>query len=327
MTRFGASARGGALGIIVLVLAACGGGATPTPAAVATPGPTATSAPASTAAPSPSPAAVATARLGGPATLDAPAEIAGGTRFQVAWTGPNGQGDYVTIIAQGAERWTNESFFYTTAGSPGPLVSPTTAGDFEIWYVVGADSSIAARRPIKVKPFEGALAGPATVTAGTSFTVSWNGPDGPGDYVTIVAKGAERWTNEAYFYTANGSPGTLVAPIKDGAYELWYVTGGDGKTMARTTITVQPFAITLKAPDSVTKDATFEVTWTGPNGPSDYITIAPAGSSDGTYLSYAYTASGSPATLTAPPDPGAYEIRYASDRVPGTFARIPIVVK
>jgi Ca-activated chloride channel family protein len=85
--------------------------------------------------------------------------------------------------------------------------------------------------------------------------------------------------------------------------------------------------VTLEAPVAVDRNATFEVAWTGPNGPSDYITIAPAGSPDGTYLSYQYTSSGSPVTLTAPAEPGAYEIRYASDRVRGTFARMAITVR
>ncbi len=83
----------------------------------------------------------------------------------------------------------------------------------------------------------------------------------------------------------------------------------------------------LDAPDEVEAGADFEVEWTGPDGPQDYITIVPAGSPDGTYLDYAYTAEGSPITLTAPNEPGNYEIWYASDREDGTFARFDIVVR
>jgi Ca-activated chloride channel family protein len=53
----------------------------------------------------------------------------------------------------------------------------------------------------------------------------------------------------------------------------------------------------------------------------------PAGAAAGTYASYAYTAQGSPAKITAPETPGPYEIRYQSDRVPGVFKSIPIVVQ
>ena len=91
----------------------------------------------------------------------------------------------------------------------------------------------------------------ASVVAGTPFKVGWKGPDGPQDYVTIVPKGAKRWTNESYFYTSNGNPGVLVAPIKAGAYQLWYVTGRADKVKQRQAITVTPFTITLDGPDTV----------------------------------------------------------------------------
>lgn len=262
----------------------------------------------------------------GPATLDAPDSIAAGTPFQVPWTGSNNPGDYVTIVASGTTRWTGEPYFYTTVGSPGQLVAPTTPGEYELWYVNGADSAIIARRPITVTDFVGTLSGPDSVAAGTAFSVEWTGPAAPNDYVTIVAAGTERWTNESYFYTRVGSPGPLIAPIVDGDYELWYVAAADETTMARRPIAVSPLAVTLDAPASVDAGTRFKVRWTGPDGPNDYITIVPADSPPGTYASYAYTASGSPARLTAPDTAGAYEIRYQSDRVEGTFESIPIEV-
>lgn len=317
--------RRATLGLSVALLAvACSGGApqTPTnPPPTATPvPPTPTAAPVATATPA------ATVNNTAP-SLDAPAELSAGSPLQVAWTGPNAQGDYVTIVAAGATKWTNEPYFYTTAGSPGNLVAPTKAGAYELWYVNGADEAVVVRRPITVTPFVGSLSGPASVEAGTTFSVEWTGPNASGDYVTIVATGATKWTNEPYFYTASGTPGNLIAPTKAGTYELWYVAGADDKIMTTAPITVSALSVTLSAPASVNRGAQFEVTWTGPNGPTDYITIAPATSPSGTYLSYAYTSAGSPATLTAPDDAGAYEIRYESDRVEGTFGRIAIEVK
>jgi len=299
--------------------------ATATPAAPPTPNPTPTS-PLQTATPEPSVGASGAPIPTGPATLSAPDTIAAGTPFDVAWTGPNAPKDYVTIVTIGTTSWTSEPYFYTTAGSPYKLVAPTTPGAYELWYVSGTDESIATRRPITVTDFVGTLSGPPSVAAGTAFSVAWTGPDAPGDYVTLVAAGAERWTDETYFYTNGGNPGSLIAPIVDGGYELWYVAGADARTMARQPMTVSPLSITLKAPASVNKGAQFQVVWTGPNGPTDYITIVPANSPVGTYASYVYTNTGSPVTLTAPDTAGAYEIRYQSDRVTGTFASIPIKV-
>jgi Ca-activated chloride channel family protein len=263
----------------------------------------------------------------GPATLDAASEVGAGAQFQVTWTGPAAKEDYVALMAAGAAKWTTEPYFAVTAGSPAPLVAPTAPGFYELWYVQGSDGSILARRGLTITPFQGSLDAAPSVSAGTTFPVSWTGPNGPNDYITIVKPDVARWTTESYAYTHAGNPVSLVSPIEPGAYELRYVTGADDLAMARRPITVAPMSITLKAPASVTHSATFQVSWTGPDGPSDYVTIVPVGSPVGTYASFAYTANGSPVTLDAPAEAGKYEIWYASDRVAGVFARIPIEVK
>ncbi len=317
MTRWNRAAVAAAGWVVALVVAGCSGTAAP---AAATPTPTADPTPTPTATASPPP-------VTGGATLDGPAEVPAGAKFSVSWTGPNAPRDYVTIVAAGAERWTNEPYFYTTVGPTGSLTAPTTDGAYELLYALGDDNSILARRPITVRPFVGTLAAPDSVMGTTTFEVTWTGPDGPGDYVTIVRAGTERWTNESYFYTTVGSPGTLTAPLEAGAYEAWYVTGADSRTMLRRPITVTGVDVTLSAPATVARNATFQVAWTGPDGPLDYITIVPAGSPVGTYTSYAYTATGNPVTITAPATAGNYEIWYASDRVRGTYESIPIIVQ
>lgn len=315
------AALGAGLGVIVLTVAACGGGgaATPTPAAPtaagATSGTTVTDTPA------------ATSGSTGPVSLDAPQEVQAGAPIQVTWTGPNAQGDYVTLVLATATKWTNEPYFYTTSGSPATLTAPSAEGAYALWYVSGADETILLRRDIRVTPFQGDLLAPETVMAGSQFEVAWNGPDGSGDYVTVVLVGATRWTNESYFDTSAGSPSKLTAAIEPGRYEIWYVIGSDSSVKARRPITVTPYVVTLEAPKEVAKGAQFQVTWTGPDGPSDYITIVPAGSAPGTYLSYAYTSSGNPATIVAPDAAGDYEIWYASDRVKNlVFQKIAIKV-
>lgn len=332
----------------MILVAACGGGgaATPTPAAptegTATTGPTgATTGPtspgattgAATTGPTQGPvvtsAPPATQVATGPANLDAAQEVQAGKQFDVTWTGPNAQGDYITIVLASATKWTNESYFDTqNATSPRKLTAPSADGAYALWYVSGADDSILARRAIRVTPFQGDLSAPASVMAGSKLKVVWHGPNGPRDYVTIVKSGATKWTDESYFYTTVGSPGTLVADIKPGSYELWYVIGSDSAVKVRRPITVTPYVVTLSAPGTVAKGAQFKVKWTGPNGPQDYITIVKAGSAPGSYLSYAYTQNGSPVTLTAPTTSGNYEIWYASDRVKDiVFKKINIKVK
>jgi Ca-activated chloride channel family protein len=308
-----------ALGIS-LIVAACGGAAAsptpppPTPAA-ATPGPTATAGPAAT---DPS--------TGEPA-LTAPADVGAGVEFEVTWTGPNAQSDYVTIVKVGTAAWTNEDYFNTNSGSPSRLLAPTEPGAYELWYVSGADKTVLVRRAITVLAFAGIIEAPASVVANTEFDVAWSGPSGPGDYVTIVKAGAAQWSNEDYFNASGATPQKLLAPVEAGAYEVWYVTGSDRVIQLRRPITVTATSATLDGPDEVLRGATFEVAWTGPNGPSDYVTIVPLGSPEGTYLSYANTNAGSPASLTAPADGGNFELWYVVGQDRTILARVPIMVK
>jgi Ca-activated chloride channel family protein len=263
----------------------------------------------------------------GEASLDAPDEVEAGADFEVSWTGPDGEGDYVTIVEEGARRWTNEPYFYTADGSTGTLVASTSEGEYEIWYVRGDDEEVLATRPITVTPFEGALLAPAQVMGNTEFEVSWNGPDGPGDYITIVPESALRWTNEDYFYTADGSTGTLLAPVEAGDYEIWYVAGADDSVFATRPIQVNPTEVSIESVTAVDAGAQFEVTWDGPDGPGDYLTIVPARSAEGTYLSYAYTADGNPLTLTAPDETGDFEVRYVAGQDESTLAAFDITVR
>ena len=310
---------GAGLGIMILV-AACGGGgaATPTPTpAAATLAPTT---PVETAPP------VATQGSTGAPSLAAAAEVQAGAEFEISWTGPNELNDYVTVVKLGATQWTNEDYFNTSGGSPQKLLAPTAPGDYELWYVSGASKEVLARRPLKILAFVGTLDAPASVEANKEFDIVWTGPNGPSDYVTIVKLGATKWTNEDYFNTSAGSPQKLFAPIEAGSYELWYVTGTDAVIQVRRPIAVTATSATLAAPAEVAKGAQFQVTWTGPNGPGDYITIVPVGSSPDAFLSYFNTSAGSPGTLTSPDAAGDYELRYVSTQGPTVISSVPIRV-
>lgn len=261
---------------------------TPAPTLEATPSPTAAPTPIP-ATPSPTATAAPTPSLGADtATLDAPDEVPADSDFQIGWTGPNASQDYVSLVAAGATKWSGEQYFYTASANPGTLLAPTAIGDYELWYLRGADDAVLGRRPITVIAFVGSVSGPDQVNAGATFSASWVGPNALGDYVTIVAVGTATWTGESYFLTSSQSnTGTLIAPVDAGDYELWYAAGSDDKAMARQAIHVKPFDIHLDAPASVKTGRTFQVKWRGPDGPTDYITIVLAGSEPGTWASYA----------------------------------------
>ncbi len=84
-------------------------------------------------------------------TLDAPATVRAGDRFEIRWTGPGRGGDLIVVARQGAPdgRW--QEFGYTTAGSPVDLAAPFRPGEYEIRYVDSQDGEILARRPLQVR--------------------------------------------------------------------------------------------------------------------------------------------------------------------------------
>ena len=141
------------------------------------------------------------------------------------------------------------------------------------------------------------------------------------DYITIVAKGTLASKFGSYFYTTHGSLGTLNAPVELGDFEIRYLNENEDKVFAAAPVKLVPVEIVLEAPEKVKAGATFDVLWSGPGETEDWITIVKVGTESQGYTSYKYVHEGSPLQLTAPEEPWDYEIRYASERVEGVFAR------
>jgi Ca-activated chloride channel homolog len=170
------------------------------------------------------------------------------------------------------------------------------------------------------------LSFPDEVGAGTLFEVFWSGDALADDWVAIVEVGSPVSSWVSYFYTRDGSPGELVAPLEEGDYSIRFVEDATNEVLIELPIMVTPLVVSLEAPDQVAPGATFDVTFTGPDGPGDYITIVEAGSPPSAYLDYKYTNVGSPLTLTAPDSPGNYEVRYATGGEAVVIATLPILV-
>ncbi|QFP77564.1 VWA domain-containing protein [Deinococcus sp. AJ005] len=265
-------------------------------------------------------------------SLDAPASAVGGGQIQVKWTGANNERDYVTIVPKGAAEGTYTSYFYTRAANPGTLDIPITPGDYELRYSSDNSARTVASRPITVQASRYALEAPQTAGAGSEITVKWTGPNNPGDYVTVVKKGAPVGTYTQYFYTRDGNPGKLKTPPEGGEYEVRYSTEGasPNPTLASVPIilTASAYTYSLEAPATALAGSRITVRWTGPNNPGDYVTIVKKGDPVGTYTQYFYTRDGNPGTLQTPLAVGDYELRYSTEGVspnPTLFSR-PLVL-
>ncbi|MFO0831651.1 MAG: hypothetical protein U0637_07385 [Phycisphaerales bacterium] len=188
----------------------------------------------------------------------------------------------------------------------------------------------ATSQPVPAPPEEvltpATLTTAATVTAGAPLSVTWTGPNNPGDYIIIVPAGAPAAANGDYQQTQLGATVPLTAPTEPGPHEVRYVTARSHTILGRASVEVTPAQATLTAPALAPFGAPFSVTWTGPDNTGDYITIVPKGTQDGTYGNYALTQQGSPLTLTAPAEAGPAELRYITGQGAKILARRPISI-
>lgn len=85
-------------------------------------------------------------------TLSAPATASAGAKVSVTWTGPNNQGDYITLVPLTLPDGQYASYANTTAGSPLTVVALKSPGPAEIRYMSGQGSKVLKRIPILITP-------------------------------------------------------------------------------------------------------------------------------------------------------------------------------
>ncbi|MBB5689196.1 Ca-activated chloride channel family protein [Roseomonas alkaliterrae] len=87
------------------------------------------------------------------ATLNAPEAVAASEAVTIRYTGPRGDGDFITIVEPGAEPTHYEGWF-GAGGEEGEITAPATPGTYEIRYVSSAPGiadPVIARRPLTVR--------------------------------------------------------------------------------------------------------------------------------------------------------------------------------
>src|SRR5690606_8948240 len=70
-------------------------------------------------------------------SLKGPESALAGAQVTIEWTGPDNQGDYITIVPKDLEDGKYAKYTYTRGGSPLKVVAPVEAGDAEIRYMTG----------------------------------------------------------------------------------------------------------------------------------------------------------------------------------------------
>lgn len=262
------------------------------------------------------------------AELTAPADVDGGTVFEVSWSGPNNPQDFIAIVAAGAAEGTYQTGYqYTQKGSPLKMTAPDAAGDYEIRYLMGQSPyRTLGRRALTVKGSAAAINAPAEVAAGALIKFTWQGPDNAQDFITVVPAAAPDKEYDKYIYTKSGSPGELLAPEVPGNYELRYLTGQSYRVLARRPLEVTAVTASVSGPAEAEAQSVVSVRWEGPGNPQDYVIIQPLGAKTNVSGPYAYTHRGPQLRITVPKEAGEYEYRYLTGQTQQQLASQKLTV-
>jgi Ca-activated chloride channel family protein len=242
-------------------------------------------------------------------TMTPPAAAAAGSKVSVEWSGPDRNGDYVTVVKAGDDPAAYLSYQDTGAGNPATLTMPPETGDYEIRYVLNQPRRVLVAVPYKVTSVEAALTLPSTAVAGSEIAIAWTGPNYHGDWLTIVKPDAVESAYNDYIDADSPDDRKLWMPVEPGGYEIRYVQAGR-KILARSPISVTAATAEITVPASVVAGSSFPIDWTGPNNHGDWLTIIAPDAAVQAYGSYVDADHARPSTLTAPAAAGKYEVRY-----------------
>ncbi len=247
------------------------------------------------------------------ASLDSPDTAKTGETLTIAWTGPSGAGDYITVTKPDAAQNRYGDYKYASNGSPSKIRMPLNPGQYELRYVQKGGrqgDKVIARKPITITQTQASLKGPKTAIVGSEVKVDWVGPtDESGDFITVTTPDARESKYLDYAYTKNGTPAKISMPLEPGIYELRYVQK-NSKVIARQNITITEISMSLTAPELAKTGEDILVGFVGPAQRGDWITVVPPDARASKYTDYFYGVNGSPQKLTMPKTPGDYEIRY-----------------
>ncbi|MEM7318899.1 MAG: hypothetical protein AAF408_07735, partial [Pseudomonadota bacterium] len=259
-------------------------------------------------------------------TLGADEQVQTGAKFRVSWSPTINKRDYVAIVPTGSDPGTFGNYQVVSGKSETTLSAPADPGLYELRYILNVDKSTVASMQIEVTDPQVVLQVPDTALTGANFDVSWSGAVNSQDYINIVPMGADEGKFGNYIVVRDNSKGAVKAPAEPGLYEIRYVLREGSKTLARAAIEITAPTVTVSGPDQVVTGQKFDVSWTGTVNPQDYMAIVPAGSEDGVFGNYVVVRDGGSGLLTAPADPGLYELRYILREGSKTLATAAIEV-
>lgn len=167
---------------------------------------------------------------------------------------------------------------------------------------------------------------PDTAVAGSPTTITWNPTVSEADYIAVTPAGSPEAELGQYTRIGKNTEVTLAMPGEPGAYEARYYSSETKTVLGTDPIEITPAQVTLQAADTIQTGSPVTVSWSPTINPRDYIAIVPVGADAGTLANYRAINKHESFDLTAPADPGMYEIRYILNVDSRTVASRPIEV-
>lgn len=250
------------------------------------------------------------------ASLDAPASVEISQRVKIRARGPFDSGTWVGFASKDSPASSYLSFrSISAADSELELIAPANAGSYELRYVLSGSERILISKAIEVTEGEAQIEAPSTANSGDVINFTARGPVDTRNWIGFAAKGSPISSYVDYVRPSEQSTSVqLSAPAQPGDYEIRYVLNEDQRILASHPIKIVDGPVQLDVPATVTAGSEVTITSAGPASAKNWIGFAPQGSEPGAYLDYVeVNAATMSFELTAPKEPGQYELRYVLD--------------
>lgn len=173
---------------------------------------------------------------------------------------------------------------------------------------------------------EATIMGPPSAEIGSRKTISWTGPGVVTDRIEIRPAG----TAEVVAQSAVGQTGnvSLIMPATPGLYDVVYVMDDGDVVLASQPLEVVDAVVSLDFAPAIEAGYPLEIEWVGPGNTLDYIRIVASGTTDRFSEASTRRSSdrGGTVTLTAPAEPGSYDVIYYFDQDREVLVRRPVTV-
>ncbi|MCF6305182.1 MAG: VWA domain-containing protein [Rhodobacteraceae bacterium] len=260
------------------------------------------------------------------ASIIAQAEAVAGSDITIGWTGPDKNGDTVTIVPESADSNIINNFGLTADGDQLKITTPDIPGTYEIRYVLGENLAVIASETLTLTAPVVTIEAPAESTPGALITVIWQGPNNQNDYLTIVPQNAAEGASDSFYFARQGSPVTVELPDTTGEFEIRYMTGQSGLTLARAPVSINREPTIMAADETAIAGSVVMVSWLGPHTADDIITLVPIDTADDVLGNFSYTREGSGVGVISENSIGEYELRYISGATAEVLAILPIAL-